>query len=401
MMDYALPRAAWLPHIELANGHPVPDQPARRQGRRRGRHDRRTAAVANAVDAALRPLGIRHLDPPLHIAVGLVRDPGREGRPGMIPAAFDYVRPGSIEEAAQAAGQPGAKVIAGGQSLLPLMKLRLARPTTLVDIGRIAGLVGTRYTEGRRSGDRGDDDLRPDHGRDASSSGPATPSRTSATSRSVISARSAARWRMRTRPPTRRRSSSPWTTRRSLRSRSRRAGCPPRRLLHRGIHDFRPRPTRSLWPLRRPPLPVGVGGAYEKLPVPASGYAVVGVAVVIARSGGSISHARVALTGVGGASIPGEGGGVGARRLGWLGFGDCRGRGTRHRWPVGQLGHPCQFGLSFSDGRGPHPSRDRGRPRPQRLIRRTGTGAPRTGHARPERARPSCWCGPRPRPEDR
>ena len=90
----------------------------------------------------------------------------------MIPAAFDYVRPGSIEEAAQAAGQPGAKVIAGGQSLLPLMKLRLARPTTLVDIGRIAGLVGTRYTAGRRSGDRGDHDLRPGHGRDAARVGP-------------------------------------------------------------------------------------------------------------------------------------------------------------------------------------------------------------------------------------
>jgi len=65
----------------------------------------------------------------------------------MIPAEFDYVRPGSIEEAAQAAGRPGAKVIAGGQSLLPLMKLRLARPSTIVDIGRIPGLTGTRYTD--------------------------------------------------------------------------------------------------------------------------------------------------------------------------------------------------------------------------------------------------------------
>ena len=63
----------------------------------------------------------------------------------MIPAEFSYVRPTSIEEAAQAAGQPGAKVIAGGQSLRPLMKLRLARPSTIVDIGRIPGLSGTHY----------------------------------------------------------------------------------------------------------------------------------------------------------------------------------------------------------------------------------------------------------------
>lgn len=68
----------------------------------------------------------------------------------MIPAAFDYVRPGSLDEALAAVGQPGAKVIAGGQSLLPLMKLRLARPETLVDIGRLAELRGVReLSDGR------------------------------------------------------------------------------------------------------------------------------------------------------------------------------------------------------------------------------------------------------------
>jgi carbon-monoxide dehydrogenase medium subunit len=62
----------------------------------------------------------------------------------MIPAAFDYVRAGSVDEALQLVAKPGHKFIAGGQSLLPLMKLRLARPETLVDIGSLSDLRGVR-----------------------------------------------------------------------------------------------------------------------------------------------------------------------------------------------------------------------------------------------------------------
>ena len=60
----------------------------------------------------------------------------------MIPAAFDYQRAGSVDEAIGLLTQNGedAKLIAGGHSLLPLMKLRLAAPAVLVDIGRIGDL---------------------------------------------------------------------------------------------------------------------------------------------------------------------------------------------------------------------------------------------------------------------
>ena len=60
----------------------------------------------------------------------------------MIPAAFDYVRAGSAAEAVSLIGQHGddAKFLAGGHSLLPLMKLRLASPSVLVDIGRVSDL---------------------------------------------------------------------------------------------------------------------------------------------------------------------------------------------------------------------------------------------------------------------
>ena len=59
----------------------------------------------------------------------------------MIPAPFEYVRADSIESAITAlAADPDAKILAGGHSLLPAMRLRIARPSTLVDIGRIRDL---------------------------------------------------------------------------------------------------------------------------------------------------------------------------------------------------------------------------------------------------------------------
>jgi aerobic carbon-monoxide dehydrogenase medium subunit len=64
----------------------------------------------------------------------------------MIPGSFDYVRPSSLDEAVTAlrdAGDEG-KVIAGGQSLLPLLRLRLAYPEVLVDVGSVPELHGVR-----------------------------------------------------------------------------------------------------------------------------------------------------------------------------------------------------------------------------------------------------------------
>jgi carbon-monoxide dehydrogenase medium subunit len=60
----------------------------------------------------------------------------------VIPAPFDYVRAESAEEAISLVGQHGdeAKFIAGGHSLLPMMKLRLAQPSVLIDIGRLSDL---------------------------------------------------------------------------------------------------------------------------------------------------------------------------------------------------------------------------------------------------------------------
>lgn len=64
----------------------------------------------------------------------------------MIPAAFDYLAPTSVDEVVAALAEHGddAKVLAGGHSLLPLMKLRFAVPAVVVDIGRVEELRGIR-----------------------------------------------------------------------------------------------------------------------------------------------------------------------------------------------------------------------------------------------------------------
>jgi len=68
----------------------------------------------------------------------------------MIPAAFEYHTPGSIKEATALLARLGddAKVLSGGQSLIPLMKLRLSSPRHVVDINGIGGLDGVREADG-------------------------------------------------------------------------------------------------------------------------------------------------------------------------------------------------------------------------------------------------------------
>jgi aerobic carbon-monoxide dehydrogenase medium subunit len=68
----------------------------------------------------------------------------------VIPAEFDYTAPETLEDAIQALSDGGedAKLLAGGHSLLPLMKLRLATPTLLVDLRKVPGLHGIQREDG-------------------------------------------------------------------------------------------------------------------------------------------------------------------------------------------------------------------------------------------------------------
>ena len=69
----------------------------------------------------------------------------------MYPAAFEYFAPRTVDEALELLARHGedAKILAGGQSLLPMMKLRIASPRYLIDVNRVEGLAGLR-----RDGDR-------------------------------------------------------------------------------------------------------------------------------------------------------------------------------------------------------------------------------------------------------
>lgn len=69
----------------------------------------------------------------------------------MKPASFDYLRPETLDEALAALGDLGgdARVLAGGQSLLPMLNMRLVQPKLLVDIGSLAALAEVRVVDGR------------------------------------------------------------------------------------------------------------------------------------------------------------------------------------------------------------------------------------------------------------
>jgi len=215
----------------------------------------------------------------------------------MIPAAFDYRRATSVDDALGALAGGDAKVIAGGMSLLPLMKLRLAQPAKLVDIGRLDELKGsgptadggwvigalTTYAEALEKAQLdftrdclagiGDVQVRNRGtlGGAISHADPASdaPALALALDYSVI-----------------------------LRS-SRGERTVPVDGFFEGAFQTGIAPDEILVKLVRGPLPAGARGSWQKLAHPASGYSIVGVCAVVGQDGGSISHARVAITGVG------------------------------------------------------------------------------------------------------
>jgi carbon-monoxide dehydrogenase medium subunit len=215
----------------------------------------------------------------------------------MIPAAFEYERPTTIEGALSALAGGDAKVLAGGMSLLPLMKLRLAQPGRLVDIGRLSELKGAgptdeggfqvgalvTYTEAMAAtaldfardciSQIGDVQVRNRGtvGGAIAHADPASdlPALALALDYSVV-----------------------------LRS-ARGERVVPLDGFLTGAFSSAMGPDEILTALRRGPLPGGARGAYRKLAHPASGYSIVGVCAVVAWAGDSVSHARVAITGVG------------------------------------------------------------------------------------------------------
>jgi carbon-monoxide dehydrogenase medium subunit len=219
----------------------------------------------------------------------------------MIPAAFGYSRPASLDEAFRILREHGdtAKILAGGQSLLPLLKLRVAHTEHLVDIGRLRELAFIREEAGggitigslttyrevldsplaaarapllvEAVQDIGDVQVR-NRGTVGGSLAHADPASDLPAVALALDAQIVA-----------------------ISGRG-------ERLINitdyfTGSFETVLQHHELLASIRFPALPQGAGTAYRILPQPASGYSIIGCAAVIARSGGKISYARVALTG--------------------------------------------------------------------------------------------------------
>jgi carbon-monoxide dehydrogenase medium subunit len=224
----------------------------------------------------------------------------------MYPVPFEYHRAGSVDEALALLGRFGesARLLAGGHSLLPLMKLRLAEPRHLVDIRRIPGLSGVREEGGVLV-------IRAATPHQVLEHSPLVRQRLPMLSEAAAQIGDAQVRNM-------------GTIGGSLAHADPAADLPAvmlalgAELVAIGPRGRRAIPvdgffvklfTTSLSPgellteVRVPLPPAGSGGAYAKFPHPASRYAVVGVAALLTVSGRKITAARVAITGVGAKAI--------------------------------------------------------------------------------------------------
>jgi aerobic carbon-monoxide dehydrogenase medium subunit len=220
----------------------------------------------------------------------------------MYPATFEYHRPASVEEAVGLLGKhrDDAKVLAGGHSLIPLMKLRLAQPKHVVDIGRIGALSGireeggaivigaltTHYTIESSAALKSKCPVLAEAG---AMIGDPQVRNLGTMGGSLAHADPAADW--------------PAVVL-ALGAELRAVGPKGARTI-KADDFFKDLLTTALGPdeilteIRVPALARGTGAAYVKHPHPASRFAVVGVAAVLTVSGGTCQKASVAVTGVG------------------------------------------------------------------------------------------------------
>ncbi len=219
----------------------------------------------------------------------------------MIPSAFEYHSPTSVEDAIGLLGQYGddAKLLAGGHSLIPLMKLRLAAPEHVIDLGRVQGLsyireeggtiaIGAMTTHAavaasdllrsrlpvlaEAAASIGDVQVR-NRGTIGGSIAHADPGADLPGAMLALNAEFVAR--------------GPGGTRT--------IAAPD---FFTGLLSTALEPNEVLTEIRVPALPTGSGSTYLKFANQASGYAIVGIAAIVTLSGGTVSDARVGISGV-------------------------------------------------------------------------------------------------------
>jgi len=222
----------------------------------------------------------------------------------MIAQNFDYVAPRSLDEALQLLSDPGAKVLAGGMSLIPLMKLRLAAPDTVVDLRHVPGLNSIREEAGRlHIGSmvthyeiETSPAIRfhcPLLAETAAHIGDVQVRNVGTIGGSIAHADPAADYP---------------AALQALEARITIAGPSGQREV--AVEDFfietlttALEPGELIVSLSVPSDPQSVGSSYQKCLQPASGFAIVGIAARVARNGNAITMARIGVTGLAGKSF--------------------------------------------------------------------------------------------------
>jgi aerobic carbon-monoxide dehydrogenase medium subunit len=213
------------------------------------------------------------------------------------PSQFEYERPSTVQEAvAILAGNPEAKVLAGGHSLIPAMKLRLAMPGTLVDIGRIGDLKGITVNGGARIGAM-TTYVELEDSTELTSAFPIIKETVNIVGDPAVRSRGTLGGSLAHSDP-----AADFTAVMLALGASVSVTGPNGDREINADDLFVDLLTTSLEPeeiLTAITIPGlnGAGAAYEKHAHPASGYAVAGVAAVIKVDGGAISSARIAVTG--------------------------------------------------------------------------------------------------------
>ncbi|MBI3982261.1 MAG: xanthine dehydrogenase family protein subunit M [Gemmatimonadetes bacterium] len=217
----------------------------------------------------------------------------------MIPAAFEYTRARSLADALKAAGTRGTKVIAGGQSLVPLLRFRLAQPSVVVDIGHLPQLQGIKRAKqgtviGAATTYRDLLDSKLLH-----NTHPIIAETTAGIGDRQVRNRGTIGGGLAHADPA---SDMPAVVLAldavlTLQSRRGKRSVPARKFF-KGPFATAMKKDELLTEILLPFLPQGAGTAYESFEQAASGYALVGVAAVVAVSGGAVTHAAVGITGL-------------------------------------------------------------------------------------------------------
>jgi len=221
----------------------------------------------------------------------------------MIPAAFEYFAPTTVREAIGLLEKHGddAKVLAGGHSLLPIMKFRLAQPKVVVDIGLIRGLDGIALAKDKVTiGALATHDA-VEHSQALRDHCPLLPETAAVIGDMQVRNRGTIGGSLAHADPA---ADYPGAVL-ALDAEIVATGPKGARTIPAGeffveMLTTALQPAEIITEIRVPTLSKGTGTAYLKHPHPASGYAVVGVAVVVTVSGGKCQRAAIGINGVAG-----------------------------------------------------------------------------------------------------